>query len=87
VPLDFVRSTPKSRLTGKPSYEPGRSNTAPGKEAQEGARGARRCRAAVPAPVYGLLPDELGHPQDGQAGPIGAPEPEQVATKRRMVGK
>src|SRR5208283_166910 len=53
------------------AVEPARSNTTPGKESQEGARGARRRRAAVPAPVYGLLLDELGHPQDGQAGPIG----------------
>ena len=57
------------------AVEPGRSNTAPGKESQEGARGARRCRAAVPAPVYGLLPDELGHPQHGQTAPIGGTRP------------
>jgi len=53
------------------AVEPARSNTAPGQEPQEGARGARSGRAAVLRPVCGLLPDELGHPLDGQASPIG----------------
>jgi hypothetical protein len=53
------------------AVEPTRSNTAPSEESQEGARGARRCRAPVLCLVCGLPPDELGHKLDGQAGPIG----------------